>query len=194
MEFGILGPLQVRDGERTISLGSSQQRTVLVALLLDANRPVSVDHLTEALWGEHPPSSAAAVLKNRVSQLRKLLAPAELRTEPSVTHSSSTRMRSTCTGSSDLRARGAMRSPQATRAARQGRSPKRLASGAARHSRTSPMPNSLSRRLPGWRNCDSRRSRTALRQIWPPGGPPRSCRSWRLSARRTRCVSGYVGS
>jgi predicted ATPase/DNA-binding SARP family transcriptional activator len=83
VEFGILGPLEIRDGERTIVLGSAQQRTVLAALLLDANRPVSVDRLAEALWGEQPPSSAAAVLKNRVSQLRKLLAPTELRTEPS---------------------------------------------------------------------------------------------------------------
>ena len=83
MEFGILGPLEVREGERTIALGSSQQRTVLATLLLSANRPVSVDRLIEALWGNEPPGSASAVLKNRVSQLRKLLAPVELSTEPS---------------------------------------------------------------------------------------------------------------
>ena len=83
MEYGVLGPLEVRDGERLIALGSSQQRAVLAALLLEANRPVSLDRLVEALWGEQPPRSATAVVKNRVSQLRKLLAPAELRTEPS---------------------------------------------------------------------------------------------------------------
>ena len=83
MQFGILGPLEVRSGRRTIALGSSQQRTVLATLLLSANRPVSVDRLKEALWGDQPPGSASAVLKNRVSQLRKLLAPAELSTDPS---------------------------------------------------------------------------------------------------------------
>src|SRR3954466_4682050 len=83
MRYGVLGPLEVRDGERVVVLGSSQQRPVLALLLLEANRPVSTDRLAEALWGEHPPPSAAAVLKNRISQLRKLLAPSELRTEPS---------------------------------------------------------------------------------------------------------------
>jgi DNA-binding SARP family transcriptional activator len=83
MKYGILGPLEVRDGERLVVLGSSQQRTVLALLLLEANRPVSVDRLAEALWGERSPRSAGAVVKNRVSQLRKLLPSAELRTEPS---------------------------------------------------------------------------------------------------------------
>jgi predicted ATPase/DNA-binding SARP family transcriptional activator len=82
LEYGVLGPLDVRDGDRAIVLGSSQQRIVLAVLLLEANRPVSADRLADALWGERPPASAAAVLKNRISQLRKLLTPAELRTEP----------------------------------------------------------------------------------------------------------------
>ena len=37
LEYGILGPLKLRDGERSITLGSSQQRTVL-AMLNEAAR------------------------------------------------------------------------------------------------------------------------------------------------------------
>src|SRR5919205_227319 len=74
MEFGILGPLEVRDADRPLPLGGAKQRALLAVLLLNANRVVSIDRLLDALWGEHQPTSGAKALHVYVSQLRKLLA------------------------------------------------------------------------------------------------------------------------
>ena len=73
MEFRILGPLEVVDGERRLSLGGPRQRTLLAVLLTRANEAVSADFLTDALWGEQPPKDAANALQYHVSQLRKVL-------------------------------------------------------------------------------------------------------------------------
>jgi DNA-binding SARP family transcriptional activator len=56
MEFGLLGPFEVRDGERGVVLGSAQQRVVLGALLLNANRPVSLDRLLRCFGGSDLPA------------------------------------------------------------------------------------------------------------------------------------------
>lgn len=77
MEFRILGPLEVIDGERRVALGSSRQRTLLALLLTHANEVVSADRLIDELWGSEPPSGAPNALQYHVSQLRKALAPAE---------------------------------------------------------------------------------------------------------------------
>jgi DNA-binding SARP family transcriptional activator/streptogramin lyase len=75
MEFRILGPVEVvRDG-RTVALGSSKQRALLVILLLHVNEVVSRDRLIEDLWGERAPETAATALHGYVSQLRKVLEP-----------------------------------------------------------------------------------------------------------------------
>ncbi len=72
MEFRILGPLQVLDGERELPLGSRKERELL-AVLLHAGTVVSGERLIEELWGESPPTAAKA-LNVHVSQLRKTLA------------------------------------------------------------------------------------------------------------------------
>src|SRR5438105_9385824 len=76
MEFGILGPLQIRDGEREVSLTGAKQRALLATLLLHAGEVVSSDRLIDDLWGEEPPESGVTALQVRVSQLRKALGPA----------------------------------------------------------------------------------------------------------------------
>ena len=63
------------DGARQVVLGAAQQRVVLAMLLLNVNRPVSVDLLTDALWGERPPPTSGSILQNRISELRRLLGP-----------------------------------------------------------------------------------------------------------------------
>ena len=75
LEFRILGPVEVLDREKTLALGGQKQRAVLAALLIDAGHVVSTDYLVDALWGEHPPKTAATSLQNFVSQLRKALGP-----------------------------------------------------------------------------------------------------------------------
>jgi DNA-binding SARP family transcriptional activator len=75
MDFRILGPLEVRDGDRVIALGGTRQRAVLAVLLLHANQVVSSERLIDELWGEEPPKAAAASLRVFVSELRKALEP-----------------------------------------------------------------------------------------------------------------------
>jgi len=82
LEFRILGPLEVLDGEEVLHVGGQKQRALLAILLLDPNRVVSTDRIVDALWGEQPPRTAATSLQNFVSQLRKLLGPETLVTKP----------------------------------------------------------------------------------------------------------------
>ena len=73
MEFRILGPLEVRDGERMLALGGARRRAVLGLLLLEANRVVPVDRLVDGVWGDSPPASAHASLQNQLARLRQQL-------------------------------------------------------------------------------------------------------------------------
>ena len=73
MEFRILGPLEVRDGERVLSLGGAKRRAVLARLLLDANRAVPFDALVEGVWGDQPPAAVRASLRNHAARLRREL-------------------------------------------------------------------------------------------------------------------------
>src|SRR5262245_55689973 len=82
MEYRILGPLEVREGERSLPLAGAKQRALLALLLVNANRVVSRDRLIEELWGERPPSTAVQSLQVYVSRLRKLLPPQTLLTRP----------------------------------------------------------------------------------------------------------------
>lgn len=71
MNLLILGPLEVRVEGVPVPLGGAKPRAMLAALLLHPNEVVSVGRLTDALWGDQPPPSAAANLKTYASQLRK---------------------------------------------------------------------------------------------------------------------------
>jgi YVTN family beta-propeller protein len=77
MDYRILGPLGVCDGDREVSLGGDKQRALLAALLVHANEVVSADQLIDDLWGEHPPPTALKTLQAYVSRLRKALGDAE---------------------------------------------------------------------------------------------------------------------
>jgi predicted ATPase/DNA-binding SARP family transcriptional activator len=73
MEYRVLGPLEVREGDRSLPLGGAKQRAVLALLLLNANRVVSRDELVDELWGDEPPETAVTSVQVYVSRLRKLL-------------------------------------------------------------------------------------------------------------------------
>ena len=81
MEFRILGPLEVSDGERSIPLGGAKQRALLAVLLLHANEVVSTDRLIDDLWGAHPPETASTALQGYVSRLLKVLGAEALITQ-----------------------------------------------------------------------------------------------------------------
>jgi DNA-binding SARP family transcriptional activator/streptogramin lyase len=73
VEFRILGPLEVLDDRRELDLGGVNQRALLAVLLVNANRVVSNRRLIQEVWGEHPPETASAMVRNYVSRLRKEL-------------------------------------------------------------------------------------------------------------------------
>src|SRR5215213_5110838 len=73
MEFGILGPLEVRREGCLVAIGGPKPRAVLAVLLLRANEPVSAERLALALWGEDAPLGAAKTVQVHVSRLRKAL-------------------------------------------------------------------------------------------------------------------------
>ena len=73
MDLRLLGPLEVRLGDRPIELGPRKQRAVLAMLALEPGRTVSTDHLAEGLWGDEPPPSGAKMVQLYVSHLRRLL-------------------------------------------------------------------------------------------------------------------------
>ena len=74
----MLGPLEVQEGENTLQLGGPKQRTLLALLLLRAGEVVSVDALTDALWGDQPPRTSSTAIHNFVAEMRKLLGPERL--------------------------------------------------------------------------------------------------------------------
>ncbi|MGH3015285.1 MAG: AfsR/SARP family transcriptional regulator, partial [Gaiellaceae bacterium] len=82
MDFRILGPLEVVEGEAGLPLGGRNQRALLALLLLNVDEVVPTDRMIDALWGESPPRTALTSLQNSISQLRKLLGPERLITKP----------------------------------------------------------------------------------------------------------------
>ena len=73
MHFTMLGPLEVRVGEREVPLGGARQRAVLAILLLHRREVVSADRIADELWGERPPETSIKTVRVYVSRLRKLL-------------------------------------------------------------------------------------------------------------------------
>ena len=73
MEFRILGPLEVERDGTILSLGTGRQLALVAALLLHRNEVVSVDRLVDELWDGETPPTAAKIVRNNVSLLRKEL-------------------------------------------------------------------------------------------------------------------------
>lgn len=72
-QVGVLGPVQLTIDGVPQQLGGPKQRAVLAYLTINANRPVSVDALADAVWEETPPPDIRVSLHAIVSNLRKPL-------------------------------------------------------------------------------------------------------------------------
>jgi DNA-binding SARP family transcriptional activator/streptogramin lyase len=82
MEFRILGSVEVVDEGRPVSIRRGKELALLAYLLLHRNEVVASERLIDELWGERPPATAAKILQNAVSQLRKALGEDRLFTRP----------------------------------------------------------------------------------------------------------------
>lgn len=72
-EFRVLGPLEVRVGGQPVVISGHRRRVVLLMLLLEPGRVVTVGRLMRAVWDGSPPKTAETQIQICVSQLRSLL-------------------------------------------------------------------------------------------------------------------------
>lgn len=84
VEFGILGPLQVRSGDAIVDIRRGLPRTILTHLLLCVGDTVRAEALADVLWGDQQPVNPANALQTQISYLRRQLA-AHASTQPIVT-------------------------------------------------------------------------------------------------------------
>ncbi|MBQ1023993.1 AfsR/SARP family transcriptional regulator [Micromonospora sp. C95] len=87
LRFTVLGPVGAAAECAPVDVARPRRRAVLAYLLLNANRVVSVDQLTTAIWESAPPATARAQIQSEISALRWTLrrtddAPAPLLTRP----------------------------------------------------------------------------------------------------------------
>src|SRR5262245_11888775 len=82
MEFRILGPLEIVSEDGPITLHRGKEQALLSFMLLHANELLPSDRLIDELWDLRPPATAAKILQNAVSQLRKALGDGRLETRP----------------------------------------------------------------------------------------------------------------
>jgi len=75
VEFRVLGALEAGAAGVVADLGPPKQRALLAILVLHAGEIVSIDRLTDLLWGDAPPRTAAHSIRIYVSELRKALEP-----------------------------------------------------------------------------------------------------------------------
>ena len=75
VEFRILGPVEADEHGLALNLGGLRERTLLVRLLLSANRVVPAYRLAEDLWSGDPPPHSMATLRVYISRLRRALGP-----------------------------------------------------------------------------------------------------------------------
>ena len=77
VRFRLLGEVQVLDHGRIININRHQQRCVLTALLVDANKLVTVETLADRVWGSKLPRRPRESLYSYLSQLRAALSDAD---------------------------------------------------------------------------------------------------------------------
>jgi DNA-binding SARP family transcriptional activator len=77
LTVGLLGPVELRAGDRLVAITQPGLRVLLAALALSANWVVPTTVLIDALWQEAPSRKREQNLHARVYQLRRLLAGAE---------------------------------------------------------------------------------------------------------------------
>ena len=73
LRIGVLGPMELRDGETGVPVPPPMPRALLGMLALRPGSPVSADEIIDGLWGDAPPKSARTIVQVYVSSLRRML-------------------------------------------------------------------------------------------------------------------------
>ncbi|HEV2785501.1 MAG TPA: BTAD domain-containing putative transcriptional regulator, partial [Solirubrobacteraceae bacterium] len=73
VRYAILGPVELREGERRVPPGGPRQVRLLALLLVNANRALSKDQLIDALWGDVDPAGAVKRLQVTIVRLRRTI-------------------------------------------------------------------------------------------------------------------------
>jgi DNA-binding SARP family transcriptional activator len=73
VNFFILGPLEITVEASPIPIPAGRQRTLLAALLLQANEVVPVDELIDRLWDDHLPHRPRGALHTCLTRVRQAL-------------------------------------------------------------------------------------------------------------------------
>ncbi len=81
VEIRLLGPLEVLVGGTPIRL-TGRQRTLLPALAVSSGRAVSLDRLTDVIWGADLPANPRASLHTYLTRLRQVLGPGVVEAGP----------------------------------------------------------------------------------------------------------------
>ncbi|WP_199926048.1 AfsR/SARP family transcriptional regulator, partial [Streptomyces sp. NRRL S-495] len=74
MELRVLGPIEAEADSRAVRLPGGRARVLLAVLAVHHGRPVTVERLTDALWGTEPPATARARVHAKVAALRRAAA------------------------------------------------------------------------------------------------------------------------
>ena len=75
LEVGLLGPFEVASAGRRLDVTGPKRHALLALLALGGGRPVGVDTLVDALWGERLPAAPRNALQHHVARLRAALGP-----------------------------------------------------------------------------------------------------------------------
>lgn len=73
MLFTVLGSVQLTTEEKSFDLGPAKQRAILAALLVNLERPVSLESLVDRIWDETPPTDVRSVVYTYIARLRRKL-------------------------------------------------------------------------------------------------------------------------
>ncbi|MEU8216613.1 BTAD domain-containing putative transcriptional regulator [Micromonospora taraxaci] len=71
IDIRLLGTVELRVDGQLVMMGAAKRRAVLAGLALEANRPVSLDRLSDMVWADSTPASAVANLRSHVAGLRR---------------------------------------------------------------------------------------------------------------------------
>jgi len=76
MLYEVLGPVRLISDDRALRINARKIEILLIVLLSNSDRVVSIDQITSEIWGDQVPRQAVAAIYVYVSQLRKILAQA----------------------------------------------------------------------------------------------------------------------